>query len=666
MDPYTASVLVGLFTNGLYSLILRTGDKVEGLEFREEDIHERIMRNEASFALIVEEAFQDLPPVIKTEEFYEFLDSDGVAEIVKRIYSFGFSEYNLDNLKKTEDYFCENPDSFEKVKKDFCKQLVLYFDKKKEISTLAPQLFSILVECSLESLDVMIKEEQDLSAFDYKIKFYFKTSAEKLAKYQETMLREIKTNQMLLRRLLKRIDEFRYERTSLLNRTEEFYNEITSLLMKLESKEKSSEKSHLPVNMAPDLEANFIQRDLEYNKLVEYLLNNQRDKPVAITTALRGAGGFGKTTLAKAVCYDPKITEKFSDGILWVTLGEQPSDLVSLVADLISYLDGKKEDFGSLESATATLRDRLAKKRLLIVIDDVWNSAHLEPFLHGGPYCAHLITTRNDDTLPPKTLKVPVDSMQEKEAIEMLKYGLPLENEIRFNELAERLGYWPLLLKLVNATLQYRVNELEESTGKALDFVNDGLNEEGLIAFDNKNPESRSQAVEATFAVSLKALTEDERARYHELAIFPEDINIPLKVLEKLWNKTGNCTSHRVKDLCTRLYIMSLLQTYDARDDFIKLHDVVREYLMNKQKEKLPFLHSQFLEAFKIKRWEDLPLTEIYLWRYLSYHLLGAGRDAELRKLLLDFKWQQSKLNATDVHLLLNDYDFFPEDSYKG
>jgi len=662
MDPFTATVLVGLFTNGLYSLILRTGDKVGDLAFREEDIYKRLMSNKENFTQIIEGAFLDLPPIIEPKEFCDYLNSDGAAEIVKRIYSFGFSEYkNLDNLEKTEDY-SENPNSFEKVKEDFCQQLILYFNKKTEISAIAPQLFSVLVECCLESLDVMIKDEQDLSALDNKIKFYFKTSAEKLAKYQETMLREIKTNQMLLRRLLIRIDEIKDERTSLLNRTEEFYKEITSLLMRLELKGRSSNTSSHPVNMAPDLEAGFIQRDSEYNKLVEFLLNSQSDKPVAITTALRGAGGFGKTTLAKAVCYEPEIIKKFCDGILWVTLGENPGDPIPQVADLISFLGGEKRGYGKIESAITDLRNLTSEKRLLIVIDDVWNSAHLEPFLHGGPYCAHLITTRNDETLPPKTLKVSVDSMLEKEAVEMLKYELPPENEVRFNELAKRLGYWPLLLKLVNATLQYRVNELEESTDQALEFVNDGLNEEGLTAFDKENPESRDQAVEATFAVSLKALTDEECSHYYELAVFPEDINIPLKVLEKLWGKTGNFTLFRVKRLCTRLYSMSLLQTYDARNDFIKLHDVVREYLMNKQKEKLPFLHSQFLEAFKIERWEDLPLTEIYLWRYLSYHLIGAGREDELRKLLLDFNWIQSKLKNTDVHLLLNDYDFFHED----
>ncbi|RPJ79640.1 MAG: hypothetical protein EHM20_00815 [Alphaproteobacteria bacterium] len=74
-----------------------------------------------------------------------------------------------------------------------------------------------------------------------------------------------------------------------------------------------------------------MQRDAEYNQLVEALLNGQRDRAVAITTTLRGAGGYWKTTLAKAVCYDPKITKKFFDGILWVTLGEKPDNLTLAV-----------------------------------------------------------------------------------------------------------------------------------------------------------------------------------------------------------------------------------------------------------------------------------------------------------------------------------------------
>lgn len=194
MDPALSpiSVIAGLLTSGLYSLILLTGNRVEDLAFREEDIHKRFTKNVASFALIIEEAFQNLPHVIKIEEFYEFLKSDEAAEIVKRIYSFGLSEYkNTDNLVKIEDTFRENPDYLEKVKEDFCDQITLYFSQEKEISTIAPRLFSILVECCLKSLDVMINEKQDLSALDAKIQFYFKI------------------NQMLLKQLIDKTDFIR-------------------------------------------------------------------------------------------------------------------------------------------------------------------------------------------------------------------------------------------------------------------------------------------------------------------------------------------------------------------------------------------------------------------------------------------------------------------------
>lgn len=214
MDPYIISILLGLFTNGLYSLILSTCDKVGDLTFRKEDINELLVKKEANFTLLIEGAFQDLPPIIKPEEYYEFLKSRKLLEIVNRIYSFSLSDYeNLDNL--------------EKVKADFCEQLVFYFNQREKIPTIAPKLFFILVECCLESLDLIINEEQDLLAFDSKIKFYFKISLHRLDKYQNKMLEEIKINRMLNRQYHKE--------------TEKSLNKIISLLRKIESKEKSQE-----------------------------------------------------------------------------------------------------------------------------------------------------------------------------------------------------------------------------------------------------------------------------------------------------------------------------------------------------------------------------------------------------------------------------------------
>jgi ATP/maltotriose-dependent transcriptional regulator MalT len=75
-----------------------------------------------------------------------------------------------------------------------------------------------------------------------------------------------------------------------------------------------------PRFMAPDLPPHFIQRPREFDALKNLLLNADRSGPIAITTALTGACGFGKTTLAAALCHDEDILENFDDGVLWVTL----------------------------------------------------------------------------------------------------------------------------------------------------------------------------------------------------------------------------------------------------------------------------------------------------------------------------------------------------------
>jgi len=51
-------------------------------------------------------------------------------------------------------------------------------------------------------------------------------------------------------------------------------------------------------------------------------LNQQGSQTTAIATALRGVGGFGKTTLA--LCHDTEIQVAFPDGILQVELDEHP------------------------------------------------------------------------------------------------------------------------------------------------------------------------------------------------------------------------------------------------------------------------------------------------------------------------------------------------------
>lgn len=77
--------------------------------------------------------------------------------------------------------------------------------------------------------------------------------------------------------------------------------------------------------MAGSLPEDFVARPAEFAALKARLLTPDLEEPVALTAALRGAGGYGKTVLARAICHDDDIQNAFDDGILWVTLGESPA-----------------------------------------------------------------------------------------------------------------------------------------------------------------------------------------------------------------------------------------------------------------------------------------------------------------------------------------------------
>ena len=132
----------------------------------------------------------------------------------------------------------------------------------------------------------------------------------------------------------------------------------------------SCETKRVPF-MVEDLPEGFVPRPGEFDQLLKLLINERREEPVAITAALRGAGGYGKTTLAKALCHDERVQEAFDNGILWVTLGESPGDLTGRVEDLIVTLGDERHNFTTLDAAVSRLKELLADRDILIVIDDV-------------------------------------------------------------------------------------------------------------------------------------------------------------------------------------------------------------------------------------------------------------------------------------------------------
>ena len=418
--------------------------------------------------------------------------------------------------------------------------------------------------------------------------------------------------------------------------------------------------------MAPDLPKDFVPRPGEFDQLIQALLEPRRARPVAITAALKGAGGFGKTTLAAALCHDARIEEEFHDGILWVTLGREPADLVAKVTDLIETLSGERPGFRDLEAASDWLAEELGERDLLLVIDDVWRASDAKPFLEGGRRTVRLLTTRDGRTLPPGARRVAVDAMARGEAVALLGWGLPAAElaarQARLEALAARLGEWPLLLKLANAALRRRI-ERGEPLADALTYAERVLEERGLTGFDARNPEDRHQAAALTLDLSLAELTAGEPARFRELAIFPEDVAIPIAAVARLWKATGGLSELDAEELLERLFDLSLLARLDLARRELLLHDVVRGILRGRARGELAGWNARFLDTQRpAGGWAALGRGEAYLWEHLAWHLAEAGRREELRALLLSLEWLEAKLKAAGPAALLADFRYLAGD----
>src|SRR6266849_3914269 len=224
--------------------------------------------------------------------------------------------------------------------------------------------------------------------------------------------------------------------------------------------------------------------------------------------------------------------------------------------------------------------------------------------------------------------------MRQKEAVQLLSSGLQTgaltaTDMQTLRALVTRLGEWALLLKLANGVLRDRVGR-GEALANSLAYLNKALNTRGLTAFDAENAQARDAAVSATLRVSFDLLHAEQYARYQELAVFPEDVDIPLAALQKLWGATGGLDDFETEELCQTLYRHSLLLTFDLATRTIRLHDVLRGYLQKAVGATLPALHAHLLDAYALKRWADLPDNEPYLWDHLAGHLVAAGRVEEL------------------------------------
>jgi Apoptotic protease-activating factor 1-like, winged-helix domain len=120
----------------------------------------------------------------------------------------------------------------------------------------------------------------------------------------------------------------------------------------------------------------------------------------------------------------------------------------------------------------------------------------------------------------------------------------------------------------------------------------------------------------------VEALEEADRERYLDLAVFPQDREIPESALRAVWN----LDEINARDCMGRLVTRSLA-AWGAEEVALILHDLQRDLIYKQRENELVGLHLRLVEA-----WDALPeLPDSYAWRWIGYHLVQAGRKERLR-----------------------------------
>ena len=178
--------------------------------------------------------------------------------------------------------------------------------------------------------------------------------------------------------------------------------------------------------------------------------------------------------------------------------------------------------------------------------------------------------------------------------------------------------------------------------------MNRALDAKGLTHFDARDASERNAAVATTLGVSLAQLDDAQRERLQELAVFAEDVPVPLDLVAALWKRTGAMDEIDAEALCEWLARLSLLLSLDLTTRVIQLHDVVRQFLLVRLGSREPALHAELLNTGRpgSGAWCELAADAGYWWSWLFTHLRAADRHDELRCTATDLRYLVHKAQA--------------------
>jgi DNA-binding SARP family transcriptional activator/tetratricopeptide (TPR) repeat protein len=275
--------------------------------------------------------------------------------------------------------------------------------------------------------------------------------------------------------------------------------------------------------------AHFTGRTAELSALAGLL--DQRGGGTVAISAIAGTAGIGKTALA--VHWAHHVANRFPDGQLYVNLrGFGPSGPAMTSEQgarlLLDGLGAKPEQIpADLDAQAALYRSMSAGKRMLIVLDNARDAAHVRPLLPAAPGCLVLVTSRNDLTglaAADGAHLIFLDLLTEEQSRELLAHrlgearvGAELAAVAELTALCARL---PLAISIVAARAAAR-------PGLSLAAAAADLRE-ATSALDALSTGDPSTDVRQVFSWSCQQLSDRAAGMFRLLSVHPgPDISVP-------------------------------------------------------------------------------------------------------------------------------------------
>ena len=302
----------------------------------------------------------------------------------------------------------------------------------------------------------------------------------------------------------------------------------------------------------------FVGREREIEALRRVLLGEQAVK----LCSLHGMAGAGKTVLATHLAY--QLRHHFPDGILWARVDN--TDTLSILSSFARAYGLEVGEYQDAENRSRAVRELLAHKRVLIVLDNVETSDQAQPLLPPSGSCAVILTSRRHDLAVARgAQRFQIDSFEQgDDALQLFSKLLGKENVERehtaLTEIAALLGHLPLALDIAASRMA------NEPGWSATEFLARLRREESRLdelVYEN-------QSVRLSFNLSYQRLSGEQQRIFHILGIFAGEDFSPEAVTSVADLKTGMGSDH-----LRSLYALSLVQL--GRPGRYRLHPLLRD-----------------------------------------------------------------------------------------